>query len=167
MRHGTYGTMRHATEADFDDLYTLYMDSLVNRFLVFDPMPPGTFREVFDSFIAERDFYVYEEAGSIVAALTVTRGSMRMKHVATLGTVAVHLDEHGSGIGSVFLSKVLAKLASEGMRRVDLTVDADNEAGIEFYRRLGFHSEGVLHDYIRREGSSEYVDNIMMVALLE
>ena len=158
--------MRHATADDFEGIYALYMDSLINPYLVFDPMSPESFREVFDELVNEREFYVEEEDGKIVAALTVARGSYRMAHVASLGTIAVHLDAHGTGIGGAFLSEVLARLGSEGFRRVELTVDIDNPGAIRFYESLGFHSEGVLHGYIRRAGETKDIDNVMMAVLL-
>lgn len=157
---------RRAVEEDFDAIYALYMDSLVNPYLVFDVMSPEDFREVFHGLMTERELYVYEEDGKIVAALTVTRGTLRMSHVATLGTIAVHFDAHGTGVGASFLSQVLAQLADEGIQRVDLTVDADNEGGIAFYESMGFFQEGILHDYIRRAGDDKGVDNVMMAILL-
>lgn len=158
--------VRPATDEDFAGIYTLYMDSEINPYLVFDPMSPDAFRGVFDELLREREFYVYEEDGMIVAALTVTRGRLRMSHVASLGTIAVHLDAHGTGVGASLLSWVLARLAAEGVRRVDLTVDSDNPGAIAFYESMGFHREGVLHSYIRREGEAEDVDNVMMATLL-
>jgi len=159
--------MRRATASDFDRLYTLYMDSEVNPYLVFEAMPPEAFRPIFEAFLSTREFYVYEEGSTIVAALTVARGEMRMAHVATLGTIAVHFDAHGTGVGAAFLSQVLALLAKQGVRRVDLTVDIDNPGAIAFYESQGFHREGLLHGYVRRTGETEDVDNVMMATLLE
>lgn len=157
---------RRAEAADFEGIYSLYMDSEINPYLIFDPMSPDAFRPVFEELLNEREFYVYEEDGMVVAALTVTRGTQRMAHVASLGTIAVHLDAHGTGVGAALLSWVLARLAEEGVRRVDLTVDADNPGAIGFYESMGFHQEGVLHDYIRRAGEDDDVDNVLMAMLL-
>lgn len=159
--------MRRAEANDFDQIYMLYMDSTINPYLIFDPMSPEEFRPLFDELVLQGESYVYEELGSIAAALTVTRGRLRMRHMASLGTIAVHPETHGTGIGAAFLSEVLAMLASEGVRRVDLTVDADNPVAISFYESLGFFREGVLHDYVRRAGEEDYVDNLMMTILLQ
>lgn len=159
--------MRRATADDFDAIYALYMDSLVNPYLVFDVMSPEDFRPIFDELMSDRELYVYEEGDMIVAAMTVTRGQLRMSHVASLGTIAVHFDVHGTGVGAAFLSQVLAQLVDEGIRRVDLTVDIDNPGAIAFYESMGFHREGILHAYIRRQGESKDVDNVMMAMLLE
>ncbi len=159
--------MRRADASDFDGIYMLYMDSTINPYLIFDPMSPEEFRPLFDELVVQGESYVYEELGSIAAALTVSRGRLRMRHIASLGTIAVHPETHGTGIGAAFLSEVLAMLASEGVRRVDLTVDADNPVAIAFYESLGFYREGVLHDYVRRAGEEYDVDNLMMAMLLQ
>jgi len=158
--------VRRATAHDFAGVYTLYMDSQINPYLVFEVMSPKAFRHVFKELMRDRELYVYEEGGMIVAALTVTRGTMRMSHVASLGTIAVHFDAHGTGVGAAFLSQILAQLAAEGIRRVDLTVDADNPGAIAFYESMGFHEEGVLRGYIRRGGETKDVDNVLMATFL-
>lgn len=62
----------------------------------------------------------------------------------------MHADSHSEGVGSAFLSDMLAKLGSEGIKRVDLTVDVDNPKAISFYEGMGFRQEGVLCAYIKR-----------------
>lgn len=49
------------------------------------------------------------------------------------------------------------------LHKVWLTVDADNQAGIRCYDRLGFHRDGVIRDAIFRDG--RYVDRILMSIL--
>lgn len=160
-------TVRRATPDDFDGIYALYMDGEINPYLIFDVMSPDAFRPLYGELLQEREFHVYEEDHMIVAALTVTRGTLRMSHVASLGTIAVHHDAHGTGVGAAFLSHILAALAQDGIRRVELTVDADNPGAIAFYESLGFCREGVLHDYVKRSGEEDHVDNIMMATILE
>ena len=159
--------VRRARAADFDGVYSLYMDSGNNPYLIFDPMPPEDFRPVFEELMNGRELHVYEEGGMIVGALTVTRGTLRMSHVASLGTIAVHHDSHGTGVGAAFVSRILAELASEGIHRVELTVDVDNPGAIAFYENLGFCREGLMHDYVKRDGENGYVDNFMMATILE
>jgi len=159
--------VRRARATDFEAVYSLYMDSGNNPYLIFDPMSPEDFRPVFEELMNDRELHVYEEGGMIVGALTVARGTLRMSHVATLGTIAVHHDSHGTGVGAAFLSQVLAQLASEGIHRVELTVDVDNPGAIAFYEGLGFCREGLMHDYVKRDGQDGYVDNFMMATVLE
>lgn len=159
--------VRRAGAADFEGVYSLYMDSGNNPYLIFDSMPPDEFRAVFEELINDRELHVYEEDGKIVGALTVARGTLRMSHVASLGTIAVHHDSHGTGVGAAFLSQILAQLASEGIHRVELTVDIDNPGAIAFYEGLGFCREGLMHDYVKRDGENGYVDNLMMATILE
>lgn len=158
--------LRHATPDDFNILYAIYIEESVNPFLSFEPMSHAEFRSVFDEFMATREVYVYEYEGSVRAAMNVMRGKWRMAHVATLGTIAVHADTHSEGVGSALLSEMLAKLGSEGIKRVELAVDVDNPKAISFYESLGFQQEGVLRAYIKRADEEDYVDNVMMSLLL-
>ncbi len=49
------------------------------------------------------------------------------------------------------------------LRRVELTVYADNQAAIGLYRKFGFETEGQLRDYAVRDGG--YVDVLSMARL--
>jgi len=68
------------------------------------------------------------------------------------------------GIGSRLLAAVL-EVADNWMnlRRVELTVYADNQAAIGLYRKFGFETEGQLRDYAVRDGG--YVDVLSMARL--
>ena len=51
------------------------------------------------------------------------------------------------------------------LRRVELTVNADNARAIDLYKRMGFEQEGLLRDYALRGGV--LVDAISMARLKE
>lgn len=159
--------LRPATLDDFDVIYSIYMEESVNPFLSFEAMPRDEFGPLFQGFMRTREVYVYEYEGQVAAAMNVTRGQWRMAHVATLGSIAVHADSHSEGVGSAFLSDMLAKLGSEGIKRVELTVDVDNPKAMSFYEGMGFQREGVLRAYIKRAGAEGYVDDVMMSLLLD
>ncbi|EIK62998.1 acetyltransferase, GNAT family [Pseudomonas lactis] len=70
----------------------------------------------------------------------------------------------GKGVGSRLLAAAL-EVADNWMnlRRVELTVYADNEAAHNLYRTFGFEVEGRLRDYALRDGV--FVDTFSMARL--
>ena len=49
------------------------------------------------------------------------------------------------------------------LRRIELTVFADNERAIRLYERFGFEREGIMRAYAFRDG--RYADGVMMARL--
>ncbi|WP_263262349.1 GNAT family N-acetyltransferase [Pseudomonas entomophila] len=88
---------------------------------------------------------------------------IRQRHVGTVG-MGVASAWQGKGVGSMLIGAVL-DVADNWMklRRVELTVYADNEAAIALYRKFGFETEGRLRDYAVRDGV--YVDALSMARL--
>ena len=65
------------------------------------------------------------------------------------------------GVGTALLRAIL-ELADNwlDLRRLELTVFADNEPAIALYERHGFVREGLMSAYAFRDGS--YVDTLLM-----
>ena len=86
--------------------------------------------------------------------------SPRRHGVASLG-MAVHDDFHGQGVGSALMTAML-ELADNwlGLRRIELSVFADNAAAVHLYEKFGFLIEGTARRYAMRGG--EYVDAYYM-----
>jgi L-phenylalanine/L-methionine N-acetyltransferase len=87
----------------------------------------------------------------------------RRRHAGAIG-MGVHDDWQGKGIGTALLHAGV-DLADNwlNLRRLELEVFADNEAGIRLYERFGFEREGVLREYAFRNGA--YVDAYSMARL--
>ncbi|MGE0623238.1 MAG: GNAT family N-acetyltransferase [Pseudomonadales bacterium] len=92
-------------------------------------------------------------------ALTIA-ASLRRRHVGEVA-MAVHDDWQGKGCGYALLSEAL-NLADNwlDLRRIELQVYTDNEAGVRLYTRCGFEIEGTLKRFAYRDG--EYVDVLAM-----
>lgn len=88
---------------------------------------------------------------------------VRRAHCGSLG-MGVAISWQGKGVGSMLLAAAL-DVADNWMnlRRVELTVYADNEAAIGLYRKFGFETEGLLRDYAVRDG--QWVDTLAMARL--
>ncbi|PTU04006.1 GNAT family N-acetyltransferase, partial [Pseudomonas sp. HMWF031] len=70
----------------------------------------------------------------------------------------------GKGVGTKLLAAAL-DIADDWMnlRRIEMSVYADNEAAIGLYRKFGFETEGVFRDYAVRDGV--FVDTLSMARL--
>ncbi len=100
----------------------------------------------------------------IVIGLTMLMpGRGRTAHCASM-LIFVHDDHVGSGVGSALMTALL-DLADHwlGLRRVALTVNADNTGAIRLYRKFGFEVEGTLRGDVLRDG--EFVDSLAMARL--
>lgn len=87
----------------------------------------------------------------------------RRAHAATIG-MGVHDDFTRRGIGRALLGEAIM-IADEwlNLRRLELTVYADNEAAIGLYKSFGFEVEGMMAQYAFRGGV--YVDALSMARL--
>ncbi len=87
----------------------------------------------------------------------------RRRDVASFG-MAVHDDFAGRGVGTA-LMRAMLDLADNwyGLRRIELTVYADNIAAVHLYEKFGFEIEGTGKQYALRAG--EYVDAYYMARL--
>jgi len=87
----------------------------------------------------------------------------RRRHSASVG-MAVRDDHAGAGLGDSMMRAVL-DLADNwlALRRIELTVFADNDRAIRLYERTGFEVEGRLRDYAFRDGA--YRDVLSMARL--
>lgn len=66
-----------------------------------------------------------------------------------IGTIAVHSNYRGIGLGKIFLSEILERAFEEGVIRAFLEVRKSNEAAIHLYENMGFKVDGVRKEYYR------------------
>jgi L-phenylalanine/L-methionine N-acetyltransferase len=87
----------------------------------------------------------------------------RRSHAASLG-MAVHDAYASRGAGSALMAAIV-DLAERwwNIKRLELSVYADNARAIALYERFGFEREGLYRAYAWRDG--EYVDSIAMARL--
>jgi len=157
---------RLATPADEQRVYNIYMHPDVVPYLGFDPMPREHFGKVFEPLFESAGFYVFEDAGVVQGFYKVQRHLGRAAHVAYLGTLAVASEVRGSGLARRMMRDALDRLAASGIRRVELTVEADNPRAIAFYEHFGFVYEGTQRAAYKRSSDDGFVDELMYGLLL-
>lgn len=69
---------------------------------------------------------------------------------AQIHMMGVHPDFRGKGLGHRMLQASLAAVAARGFKVVELTVDAENPAGLALYQRMGFRQINTTHWYEKR-----------------
>jgi putative acetyltransferase len=118
----------------------------------FAQRPPGA-----HSLVAEIDGRVVGQLGLHPAT------NPRRRHSASIG-MGVHDAFQGRGVGSALMAAML-ELADRwlDLRRIELTVYADNAAAVHLYEKFGFVIEGTLRAYAFRDGA--YVDAYTMARL--
>jgi len=121
---------RLAIPADQQRVYDIYMHPDVVPYLGFDPMPREAFGKVFEPLFESGSFYVFDEHGQVQGFYKVQRHLGRAAHVAYLGTLAVSPQAKGSGLARRMMQDALDRLAASGIRRVELSVEADNPRAI-------------------------------------
>src|SRR4030095_5425620 len=87
----------------------------------------------------------------------------RRSHVGELG-MAVHDAYAGRGAGTALMT-ALVEIADRwwNIKRLELSVYADNARAIALYERFGFEREGLHRSYAWRDGA--YVDSLAMARL--
>ena len=114
--------------------------------------------------LSEADLFLAAELdGQLVASGSLHRQGGRRHHAAALG-IGVHDAWTGRGIGTALLAALL-ETADDwlGLRRIELTVYADNARAIALYERFGFAREGLMRCHSFRAG--RYVDTLAMARL--
>ncbi|MET3494032.1 GNAT family N-acetyltransferase [Variovorax boronicumulans] len=158
---------RLATPEDLHAVYTLYMHAKVVPYLGYDPMPLEDFRPIYQELVEGRRFFIYELNGRVAGFYSATRYPGRVRHVASLGTLAVDPALHGQGVALAMVSQAIDELKAAGVKRIELCVESDNATALRFYRKLGFEHEGTLRKFYKRAGDAEAIDDHMMALLVD
>jgi RimJ/RimL family protein N-acetyltransferase len=103
----------------------------------------------------------------IVGCLSVdTSSRKKIRHRGEVG-LSVIKDYWGRGIGTSLLGTMLvwARTPAAGLRKLDLTVRADNKRAISLYRHFGFAEEGHVSRLFYVDG--QFIDGIVMGLLID
>lgn len=153
------------TEAHLEGVTALYNDPAVCRQVLqmpFQSVEAWRKRLVMDN--ERRLQLVAVHAGEVIGNIGLEQQlRVRQSHIGGLG-MGVATAWQGKGVGSKLLAAAL-EVADNWMnlRRVELTVYADNEAAHGLYHKFGFEIEGRLRDYGVRDGA--FIDALSMARI--
>ena len=101
--------------------------------------------------------------GKVIGCIGLERFENRRSHAGQFG-LAVHDAYAGRGAGTALLAAMI-DLADNwlNLKRLELSVYADNVRAIALYERFGFEREGLRRSYAWRDGA--YVDSLAMARL--
>src|SRR5918993_516410 len=133
---------RIATISDLSSIYDLYMDKDSNRYLTYDPMPIEKFSPIFENVLFTGTLYVIESGNEVIGSYRLIRKSDRQAHTVYLGGFVVKSTMKGKGIGLQMLEQIKKDAGPAGIKRIELTVDMDNQPAIRLYQKAGFAIEG-------------------------
>ncbi|MFW5993917.1 MAG: GNAT family N-acetyltransferase [Halanaerobiaceae bacterium] len=103
--------------------------------------------------------------GRIVGSLGFTGSELnRYSHQGEFG-MSVLREYWGNGIGSLLIETLINWAADNGITRISLRVDEDNERGIRLYEKFGFQQEGILKNK-KRLADGTYRNEYVMAKLI-
>ncbi|TPG58855.1 GNAT family N-acetyltransferase [Ewingella americana] len=154
--------IRHAQASDAEALHQLYAQVSVYRDTLQLPYPPATLWEGrLATDVPGKFALVACIDGNVVGNITLkVEDVWRRRHVASFG-LGVDTACQGRGVGSQLLAAAI-ELCDKwlNVKRIELTVYADNDAAIALYKKFGFKLEGRSPCYAMRDG--ELVDTLHM-----
>jgi RimJ/RimL family protein N-acetyltransferase len=138
------------------------------------PMAPGEFeitveqeqKILSDARASENDlFLIATTARAIIGILSCHGGKRRAtRHAVTIG-MSIRKNWCDRGIGTEMMQAAIAWAKGTGVvRRIELSVYADNSRAISLYRKFGFIEEGKQRSAILRDGI--LIDTLIMALLL-
>jgi len=109
--------------------------------------------------------YIAVDENKIVGFIIAVREKfIRTQHVATI--VIGILEEYcGKGIGSLLFQNVINWANENKVKRLELTVIAENQRAMNLYKKVGFKLEGTREKSIFKDG--KYYDELYMSKIID
>ncbi|WP_321285235.1 GNAT family N-acetyltransferase [uncultured Vibrio sp.] len=157
--------VRPTTVKDAAALVEIYSQPKAQRETLQLPNPSiAMWEERLSSMSAGVYSYVAEVDGKVVGNIGFHHSQRpRTSHTASFG-IGVHDHFHGLGVGSKLIETV-TELADNwlNVRRIQIEVNADNDAAIGLYKKHGFEIEGKAIDGSFRDG--EFINTYYMARI--
>jgi RimJ/RimL family protein N-acetyltransferase len=157
---------RLAATNDFDTVYELYMNEHSNQFLTYDPMEKDDFKLIYNELLPTNTLFVAELNDEVIGTYRLIRKTHRQADTVYLGGFTIKSSHKGQGLGTGILNHIKEEAASLGIKRIELTVDIQNEAAINLYEKTGFEKEGYIRKSYKLQSTGEYYDEYLMALIL-
>lgn len=162
--------IRQAEERDTESFATLIREvENTTNFMLFGPgerkFNPEAQRKMISAFAAETNSNIFlAELENELAGYLIAKGgsASRNKHTAYL-VIGIKEDFRGAGIGTSLFEELFSWGKEAEIRRLELTVMSENNAGIALYKKMGFEVEGVKKNSLLVDG--QYKDEFYMARI--
>ena len=159
-------THRLAISDDIDFVYEMYMEESSNPYLTYDPMPRVAFAGIYSNLVGSHTLFVVESGGMVISTYRLIPKTDRQSHTFYLGSFTIRKDQQGRGLGKQVLDHIKTYALERQKSRIELTVDINNTAAIQLYKKAGFLVEGVIRNSYRRSDTNQFYDEYLMGILL-
>ncbi|MGE7945907.1 N-acetyltransferase family protein [Lysinibacillus sp. NPDC093688] len=162
--------VREAIGKDAEQVIAVIKNAEESNFMLFRPGERKLETEQFTKFIDNLNnnnhsaLFIAEIEKTVVGYLIVQGNHMpsSVSHRAYI-VVGIHSEYRGRKIGTALFSHLDDWAKEKGMHRLELTVMANNTAGIALYKKMGFEIEGTKRHSLYVDG--EYMDEYYMSKL--
>jgi RimJ/RimL family protein N-acetyltransferase len=107
---------------------------------------------------------VAETPAGLVGYVDARGGEFRRNRITAYVVIGVLAAASGQGVGAALLRELDSWASAHGIRRLELTVMADNERAARLYERMGYVVEGCRRQCLLVDGRP--VDELYMARLL-
>lgn len=107
---------------------------------------------------------VAEREGTLVGFIGIRGGPFRRNRHCAHIVMGIRQADAGQGLGKLLLAEIEKWARAQGLRRLELTVMADNHRAVRLYRGAGFQMEGLKREALVVDGRA--VDEHVMAKLL-
>ena len=159
--------IRIAEKHDEPFLYRMYMDPLINPWLLYEIMSAPDFSPILDDLLQRNSLYIFETDGIRKGMFKLIPQKHRNSHILYLGGVAIEPASSGKGLGRQMIEELTYLAVGSGYTRIELTVATSNQRAIHLYESCGFVNEGILRNYTYLKSEGRYIDEQVMALLLQ
>lgn len=142
--------IRDAVHSDFDQVTAIYNEVLTHSTAIYNDRPATVEERVswWRSRVAQ-GFPVIVASDDTRITGFATFGDFRAwpgYRFTVEGTVHIHADVRGQGVGTRLLKEILARASAMGKHVMIAGVDSENAASLRFLERFGFERAGHLRE---------------------
>lgn len=142
--------IRDAVHSDFDQVTAIYNEVLTHSTAIYNDRPATVDERVswWRSRVAQ-GFPVIVASDDTRITGFATFGDFRAwpgYRFTVEGTVHIHADVRGQGVGTRLLKEILARASAMGKHVMIAGVDSENAASLRFLERFGFERAGHLRE---------------------
>ncbi len=101
----------------------------------------------------------------VIGYARLRKGEGKASHVGEISILAVRVDWQRKGIGTQLMRGILVLAKSLALKRLRLTVNADNRGAIRLYEKFGFEIEGRERKAAYKDGN--YTDILIMGRIMD